>query len=258
MFQIAKAKTPPPFPSDLSPDCQDFLKLCLKYLFPIKLSSNFLQIFFNRVNPKERANVTALLQHKFLKDADQFVKESNLLTEQLEGVKNRLSASQLKNLRSMASSLKSLDGISRNPSNGSMSHLTPKEEKELKLSSLKLSSIRRGSALESFESKMLSQPDVVITVHQNSRKPNDFDKSQRLVYEEIPSGDVGTNSRFESTQTNTDSLQISPSKFSQEIPKESSSETKEEKLSEEIHEPKEGIDLNTIQNLEHNESPPQD
>ena len=213
------------------------------------------------MNPKERANVTALLQHKFLKDADQFVKESNLLTEQLEGVKNRLSASQLKNLRSVASSLKSLDGISRNPSNGSMSHLTPKEEKELKLSSLKLSSIRRGSALEIFESKVLSQPDVVITVHQNSRKSNDSDKSQCLVYEEIPSGDVGTIPRLDSnktTQNNTDSPQISPSKFSQEIPKESSPETKKEKPSEEIHEANDCNDLNTIQNLEHNESPPQD
>ncbi|GMH44844.1 hypothetical protein BSKO_12796 [Bryopsis sp. KO-2023] len=51
MFHIASAKGPPPIPSSLSPEGEDFLRLC-----------------FDR-NPKQRPNATRLLKHPFVADA---------------------------------------------------------------------------------------------------------------------------------------------------------------------------------------------
>ena len=49
MYQIAKSKSHPPIPKDLSPEAQDFLKKCLKY--ELKFQVN-LKIFVGLIQEK--------------------------------------------------------------------------------------------------------------------------------------------------------------------------------------------------------------
>lgn len=119
MFQIAKAKTPPQFPPNISSDCADFLDLCFKYsLYRLSLHqfTNF------RVNSKERANVTTLLRHKFLKDVDQISQEI-ALPGQVKGLHPRIPMNKIKSLGSIKINMnKNQEGTSQSSVDENKAH----------------------------------------------------------------------------------------------------------------------------------------